>query len=59
MNEFTLIQTILEDATSVLNNLPYKDKCWTQEIMTRLCDTGQKNGYYVCVSEVEQVARGE
>ena len=59
MNESTLIQTTLEDATSTINNLPYKDSVWTQEIMTRLCDTGQKNGYYVCVSRVDAANHGE
>ena len=27
--------------------------------MTRLCDTGQKNGYYVCVSKVNAANHGE
>ena len=54
-----LIRTTLTGATSVINNLPYKDKAWTEEIMTRLCNVGQEQDYYVCVSGVSESNRGE
>ena len=59
MNEIELIKTTLKKAESTINDLPYTDRAWTQEIMTRLCKTGQEHNCHVRVSRVDNADGGE
>ena len=64
MTESDLIKDALTDfETYARKNLPNFDRTssaqWTEEIMTRLCEAGHTNEYYVRVSRVDDADDGE